>query len=62
MKQIYIVKKYSLGGSIAFAGKPSAEMVARTMDADIETVPVIDLDSVFLDQYGEAEGGDDDGL
>lgn len=62
MKQIYIVKKYSLGTSVAFADKSSAEMVARAMGADVEPVPVIDLCGAYLDRYGEAEGGDGDGL
>lgn len=62
MKQIYLVKKFSLDGTVAFADRSSAETVARAMGADVEPVPVIDLCGAYLDKYGEAEDGDDDGL
>lgn len=62
MKQVYLVKKFSLGGSVAFADKASADTVARAMGADVEPVPVIDLCDDYLDAYDDEDGGDGDGL
>ena len=60
MRQIYIVEGLSYRPSVAFASREAAEAVARVCDAEVEAVPIIDLDHTCLDECDE--GGEDDGL
>lgn len=58
MRQIYIVEGLSYRPSVAFASREAAEAVARVCDADVEAVPIIDLDHTCLDEYDGGGDGD----
>ena len=55
---VYIVERYGMEELLAFADFETAETVASRLLASVYKVPLMDVDSLFFDQWPHVEAPD----
>lgn len=61
-RTVYIVERYGMEELLAFADFETAETVASRLLASVHKVPLMDVDSLFFDQWPHGDEEAPDGI